>query len=281
MQPEMRKEKILFGPMKNMRSILFFILTTLCIFTADAAERRIVSLSPALTELVFLLGHGKELVGRSSACDFPEEVKRLPIAGDFADPNVERVLELSPTLVVSNDFINPGVAVNFERRGIQVMMVQCRTVAEYRNCVEQLGKLLDAETPAQNEISRIDRELKRIPEKQPIRLLWVIWDSPLMVAGQGSLPDDVIRLAGAENVAGKVPQAYFKCSFDWLLENPPDAIVWTASPQGWNKHRFWKKLAAVRDGKIISELDPDLLQRPGPRIFDGISELRKALEKLP
>lgn len=266
--------------MKNIRYLLF-LLTAFCVIAAPAAERRIVSLSPALTELVCLLGHGNELVGRSSACDFPEEVKRLPIAGDFADPDVERVLELSPTLVLSNDFINPGVAVNFERRGIRVLMMQCRTVAEYRNCVGELGKLLNAEDAARAETARIDRELEKTPEKRRIRLLWVIWDSPLMVAGRGSLPDDVIRLAGAENVAGKVPQAYFKCSFDWLLENPPDAIVWTASPQGWNKHRFWKKLAAVRDGRIISELDPDLLQRPGPRIFDGISELRKALEQLP
>ncbi len=260
-----------------MKKIIVFLLL---FGTAAAGEMRIVSLSPALTELVCHLGHGGELVGRSSACDFPQEIRQLPVAGNFADPDVERVLGLSPTLVLTNDFINPGVAVNFKRHGIRCERMQCRTLAEYRRCVETLGTLLRAGDAAGAEIAKIDAVLKNVPEKCSVKLLWVVWDAPLMIAGGGSLPDEVIRLAGAENIASGVPQAYFKCSFDWLFEQQPDAIVWTASPGGWKKHTFWKKLRAVRHGKIIADLDPDLLQRPGPRIFEGIATLRQKLEAL-
>ena len=69
---------------------------------------RIVSLSPAVTELIFHLGRGKDLVGRSSACDYPQEVRRLPVAGDFARPDTEKLLSLRPDAVITNDLIVPA-----------------------------------------------------------------------------------------------------------------------------------------------------------------------------
>ena len=256
--------------------LLFF--QTLALFSG---ELRVVSLSPALTELVCHLGRGDRLVGRSEVCNFPSEVKSLPVVGRFADPDVEAVIALKPTLLVTNDLVKPGVVAAFRRAGIQTAVLQCRTIAEYRSCVETLGKLLQAETAAGREIARIDRESAARPSPLPCKVLWVIWDSPLMIAGANSLPDEMLRFAGVENVAADVPQAYFKCSFDWLLERQIDAIVWMASPNGWKKHRFWKKLPAVQANHILADLDPDLLQRPGPRIFDGLKMLRKRLEALP
>ena len=264
--------------MRAMKKILFLILinlTALC-----CGSEKIVSLSPALTELIFYLGSGSQLIGRSDVCNYPSEAALLPVAGKFAAPHVERILSLKPTLIVTNDLINPNIKTTFEKCNIKTSMLQCRNIAEYRKCVEILSRILNAGEKGRKEIERIDNFLKNPPPPLNIKVLWVIWDSPLMVAGKNSLPDEVIRLAGAENIAANVPQPYFKCSYDWLLEQDIDVIVWSASPNGWKNRSFWQKMTAVKANRIIHDLNPDLIQRPGPRIFEGIMLVRQTLEKM-
>ncbi len=264
--------------MPVMKRILFLILINF-VFAAVGNER-VISLSPALTELVAHLGCEKMLIGRSDVCNYPATVRKLPVAGRFASPYTEKIIRLKPTLIITNDLINPNLIKTFADCNIKCKMMQCRNIAEYRSCVENLSRLLNAGENGKKELERIDKKLstKRTPLK--LNVLWVIWDSPLMVAGKKSLPDEMIRLAGAENVAANVDQAYFKCSYDWLLRQKIDVIIWSASSNGYKKHRFWSKLAAVKNKKIIHDLDPDITQRPGPRIFDGIELLRKKLEKM-
>lgn len=264
--------------MKTLCCILFCILTGTPFLSAG--EMRIVSLSPALTELVCYLGCEKNLVGRSSVCSYPESVKKVAVAGRFAIPYTEKVISLKPDIVIANDLVNPNLAKTFAACHIRCEIMPCRNIAEYRNCVEKLSRLLNVESAGKKELDRIDEKLRRKIKKLNLRVLWVIWDSPLMVAGKNSLPDELLKMAGADNVAKSVPQPYFKCSLDWLLKQKIDVIVWTASPDGFRRKRFWKNLAAVKNDKIIHDLDHDLVQRPGPRIFDGIELLRKKLENM-
>ena len=264
--------------MQVMKTILFLILINFAFFVSGS--ERVVSLSPALTELVCHLGCEKKLIGRSDVCNYPHTVRKIPVAGRFADPNVEKIIKMQPTLLITNDLINPNIAKTFEKRGIKTAILKCRNISEYKDCVKKLSVLLNVPQAGKKELKRIDFEMKAKRNVLPLNVLWVIWDSPLMVAGQNSLPDEVIRLSGAKNVAGQVAQAYFKCSFDWLLKQETDVIIWSASPNGYNRHRFWKKMKAVQQNKLIIDLDPDLLQRPGPRIFEGIRLLREKLEKM-
>ncbi len=252
---------------------------------APEPSPRVVSLSPALTELVYRLGGGAFLVGRSDACDFPPEVRRIPVAGRFAAPDVERVLRLKPTLLITNDLINPGQIGVFRKAGIEVEFMTCRNFAEYRDCVTTLGRRLGCQEAAGHEIERIDRFLAEQARQNegasPRDILYVVWDAPLMVAGPGSWPDELIRLAGGRNVASGAGAAYFKCSLEWLLAQRPEVIVWCGSPEGWKRQRFWNRLEAVRERRVIADLDSDLIQRPGPRAVDGVRLLRKRLAELP
>ena len=264
--------------MKTLCCILFCILT--CTPFLFAGEMRIVSLSPALTELVCHLGCEKQLVGRSSVCNYPQSVKKIAVAGRFSIPYTEKVISLKPDIVIANDLVNPNLVKTFAACHIRCEIMPCRNIAEYRKCVEKLSRLLNVETAGNREIARIDEKLRQKIKKLNLNVLWVIWDSPLMVAGKNSLPDELLKMAGANNVAEHVPQAYFKCSLDWLLKQKIDTVIWTASPNGYKRHRFWKNLPAVKNNKIIHDLDYDLVQRPGPRIFDGIELLRKKLENI-
>ena len=95
--------------MRRINAVLSAVVLLIAGLAAEAAdELRVISLSPSLTELVFQLGKGSSLVGRSTVCDYPAEVTKLPVAGNFADPDIERVLKLKPDVVITNDLLHPG-----------------------------------------------------------------------------------------------------------------------------------------------------------------------------
>ena len=260
-----------------MKHILFLSL----IFTSflGAAELRVVSLSPALTELVCHLGKEKLLVGRSDVCNVPSSVKSLPVAGRFAIPYVEKVIALKPDLLISNDFVNPGVKAVFERAGIRTLQLPCRTMAEYRRCVEITGRELNAAEAAAKELKRIDAFLVSEKKKLGLCVLWVVWDMPLMTPGRRSHLNEIIELTGAVNATGEFDMEYLRPSFDKLLKKKIDVIIWSASSSGWKQRRVWRKFSAVRQNRVCHGFDQDALLRPGPRLPEAVKQLRKMLEE--
>ena len=253
--------------------LLFFSLSL------GGRELKVVSLSPALTELICFLGRESSLAGRSDVCNYPATVKKLPVAGRFAQPYVEKVISLKPDLLVTNDFVNPGVKNTFQRAGIRTLQLPCRNMKEYRRCVEILGRELNVQSAAASEIKRIDDFLKSPFPVLKKRVLWVVWDAPLMTPGRRSHLNEIIELAGAESVTAEFDQEYLRPSFDKLLKEKTDVIIWSASGSGWKKRRVWQKFDAVKKNRIFCPADQDALLRPGPRLPEAVKVLRKVLEK--
>ena len=266
------------------RFLLTVVLSLLTFLSVWAKELKVVSLSPSLTELVFRLGKGNLLAGRSSACDHPAEASKLPVMGNFADPDAEKILHLKPDLVITNDLMRPGSDRILSRGGIRVIRMQCRNMEEYLRWVELLGRELNCPEAAAKEAARVKTALEnfqRQAEKISLKrtVCWVIWDSPLMIAGSGSLPETVIEYAGGVNIARELHPDYIKVSKDWLLKNQPDILVWTCSRPLNREDRFWRSMKAVRRGWIVFAPDSPLLQRPGPRLPEGIELLKQEMEK--
>jgi len=271
---------------------LFSLLLLVCILCLAACsdERKsvpggVVSLSPALTELICHLGQEDRLIARSTACDWPESVKALPTAGDFAEPELERILAMKPALVVSNEFVNPKDADALRQAGIAVELHPCDGFNDYREWVALMGKLLDCPREAENELKRTNDRIAEFEaelesaQKKPLRALYVIWDSPLLTAGADSLPDAVGRLAGLENIV-KTEKGYPSISLEFVLKEDPDVIVWFAHGKDWKSNPSWSGIRAIRDGRVLIPRDDSALLRPGPRIFDGIADLKSDLEKM-
>ena len=131
---------MLYGSMCRLIAIPIFVALSLVEPLSAGAEMRIVSLSPAVTELVCQLGQGRFLVGRSEVCNYPEQVGKLPAVGRYADPFLERVVALHPTIVLTNDLRSPRAAAVFRKLNIRLVVKQCRTVDEYREWVALLGR---------------------------------------------------------------------------------------------------------------------------------------------
>ena len=275
--------------MRRLFSLVCVLLAALCLAACSDEHKSepggVVSLSPALTELICHLGQEDRLIARSTACDWPESVKKLPTAGDFAEPELERILAMKPALVVSNEFVNPKDADALRQAGIAVELHPCDEFNDYRAWVVLMGKLLNCPNEAETELKRtadriagFEAELKS-SEKKPLRALYVIWDSPLLTAGADSLPDAVGRLAGLENIV-KTEKGYPSISLEFVLREDPDVIVWFAHGKDWKSNPSWSGIRAIREERVLIPRDDSALLRPGPRIFDGIADLKSDLETL-
>lgn len=265
----------------------------MCLFACHhrAHERvtrpqRIVSLSPSTTEAVFALGAGSRLVGRSLYSDFPPEAKRLPSVGGFASPSYEAILALAPDLVVgAQGPSGRSIVDRLKQQGIATYFPPTDSVAEILDMLRGLGarlgdaargNALAAKVAAERD--RIARAVARLPHP---RTLLVFGVQPIVVAGPGGFPGQLLRLAGAVNVVKTGPH-FPTIGVEELLALDPDVIVDTTGMGGGHSHGVdphapgWKDLRAVKQGRLVRLTDERVL-RPGPRIAEGLAVLARAL----
>jgi len=255
---------------------------------AEPAAPRLVSLSPSLTEIVVQIGREACLVGRSTACDAPASVKALPTCGDFGKPNLEAILALRPTHLVTAALEHPAAATTLDRAGVRVVILPTNRIDDYHTAVATLGEILGAREAAQAENRRMREALAAFrqeaqavaPEARPL-VYFEIWDSPPMTIGRDSHLHDLIELAGGRNLGANEPGGYFRCSAEWVIAGAPEVII----APGMGKDRQgdiarrpgWGDIPAVRHGRIHTGLDADALYRLGPRLDEGIRILRACL----
>ncbi|MCQ2379347.1 MAG: helical backbone metal receptor [Victivallaceae bacterium] len=258
-------------------------LTVILLIACPAAHsaERVVSLSPALTEIIFLIGGGERAAGRSSACDYPQEAMALPVCGEFGNPSMERIAAARPDLVVSDTLIVPSHASVLRSLGIETIVHPCRNSADYLFWLERLGKELGCEKRTVAERQRFDGRisvLKKLP-RNGAKVLWVLSDSPLISAGSDSFLSEMTQLAGAENIGDVRRTAYFRMSRDYVIKARPDVVLWAAAgPPPDARDGFWGTLEAVKNKKVFDLRSDSTVLRPGPRMPDGAEKLRRMLE---
>ncbi len=263
-----------------------FLLLSVSAQAIDPSSARVVSLSPSLTELVFALGFGDRLIGRSSACDYPPEAARAPVVGDFGRANLEVLESLKPDLVVATDLEKPGIAKRLDDMGIAAKVLPCegwdQLMQAAREISASLGDPGAGDRWVQSMQERRSALEKRVGEHfattpRP-RVYIEVWGDPPTTAGGVSFLHDVVTLAGGVNVAASLAQKYPHVGSEWVVRANPDVILLaymmgTASPGDVGKRPGWGQIRAVQTGSICSSIPPDLLLRPGPRIIDGAEAL--------
>jgi cobalamin transport system substrate-binding protein len=248
----------------------------------ERPAERIVSLAPGLTEILFSLGLENRVVGVTDYCNYPPAALTKTKIGGL-NPNIERILILHPDLVVgvAGLFQQENLA-RFERFHIPYIVVDPVSLDKIFQTVLLLGKATGRSERAAENARRLRDRLERIRRvtrsDSPPRLLYVVDDNPLISVGKGSYLDDLIRDAGGTNITGKLAKPYPLVSMEYVIrENPQVIILATDADRNLTdlqKRRWdrWSGLAAVRDGRIY-KVNRDLLNRPGPRVLDGLEEL--------
>ena len=260
--------------------------------------RRIVSLSPALTEAVFALDAGELLVGRTDWCDWPPEAAAIPSVGGFSGATIslESLRALSPDLVLLSPMMHGRLVAPLERAGIAVVGFDPDSFASIFETLEALARLLEREDAA----TRLLGELKVLLESvRPVsstasggageglpRVFYLLQDEPFMTAGSGNFIDELIKSAGGLNIFSDIDQAWPTVSFEAILLRRPTIILTDTataarllSPEHL-AHSPLPALEAVKRGSVIA-LDPGELSRPGPRLIALVPTLARALEAAP
>ena len=249
-----------------------------------APPRRIVSLAPSLTEIVFLLGCDDSLVGVTRFCNFPAAASGLPKIGGVIDPDVERIVALSPDLVLCTTDGNPRDKVRaLEEMGIPCFAVAPQDLGEVFTAIERLGVLLGAADRGRAEAGALRRRARLAsPSFRDVErpsVLFVVSTVPIIAAGEGTFMDELVRLAGGRNAAARFSGRYPRLSVEGLVAARPD-VIFVAGMSG--VERFspevtrWKDVPAFRDGAVIT-LDGDLVTRPGPRLVTALEWISAAL----
>ena len=265
--------------MKTFCKIFIALLTG---FSANlfSGELKVVSLSPALTEMICYLGGEKYLVGRCSACDYPARVKALPVAGKFGMPEIEKIAAMKPDWVIGNSFANTSAVKKLRQLGIETDLAQISTPEDYIYWLQLIGRKLDLQAPAQAAGKTFREDEKFLQTLEPLKLnvLWVVNAKPLIVCSRGSLPDRVLKMIKVGNAAGSVNKEYFRCSAEWLAKAEIDLIIWSVPGTPQKSGGFLKKISAVKNGRVILLEMDDPVCRPGPRFMPAVRQLREKVE---
>lgn len=241
--------------------------------------RRIVSLAPSVTEILFALGLGGRVVGVSRFSDYPRAAAKLPRVGSFLSPNVEAVVAARPDLVVAvpSPGNRSGVE-DLERLGLEVLVVRDRTLADLRVSIRAIARAAGVSQAGERLVSRIDNGLAiiahRVAGAPRRRTLLVVDHDPLVVAGPGTLQHELIEMAGGENVAARSPVRWPVWSLEAVIAASPEVIVDVAGHGGpWDRLSL---VPAVRDHRL--RILPSLaVLRAGPRVVEALAELARAI----
>ncbi len=254
----------------------------------DQPARRIVSLAPHVTELLFSAGAGDRIAGVVEYSDYPPAAKKLPRVGAYNAVDMERILALRPDLVVAWASGNPAALIEQLRGlGLTVFLSEPRELEDVASNLERLGRLAGTRATAQAAAGAFRRRLQalraRYGGRAPVSVFYQIWHRPLMTVNGEHLISKVIRLCGGRNVFADLPALVPKPGMEAVLAADPQAIVAGVREPGddsWQADwRRWPQLRAVREGHLIS-VPADLLQRHTLRILDGAEQLCKALDEV-
>lgn len=254
---------------------------------------RIVSLAPNLTELVYVLGFGSNLVGRSSACNYPPESQAVPVVGGFGRPNWEVLESLHPDLVLATDLEKPGLLQRVNERGMRGLLMPCESWDELLQAAITLSEAMGRRSAGEQFVKEMTARRNALAARvasfsgtgQRPRVYVEVWGDPLTTAGANTFLTDIVQLAGGTNIAGSLRPKYVSVNSEWVIGQDPDVILLaymlpkTSAAAALAKRPAWDKIRAIRQNAICDSIPPDLLLRPGPRVIQGAEAFAAWLER--
>jgi iron complex transport system substrate-binding protein len=249
-----------------------------------APARRVVSLIPAATELLFAIGADSAVVGRTSYCDYPPAAHSVPDLGDGIKPSIEAILARKPELVVLyNSGQNAAVAGRLAELGIPALRINTDALRDVPRVGRILGRLTGHEHAAESLAVAFDTALanataRSVSGRRP-KVLLLVWEQPPMTIGRGSFLSELIERAGGENLFADVTASSGVVSIEAVAARNPDLIFTTTEgPSGFASRPEWQVVPAVRRRRFL-RVSGSEFNRPSPRAPAAIRELAAKLRE--
>jgi iron complex transport system substrate-binding protein len=248
----------------------------------QAPARRVVSLIPASTELLFAIGAGSTLVGRTSYCDYPPAAKAVPDLGDGIKPSIEAVLSQRPDLVILyNSGQNAAVAGRLRELGIPALRVNTDALSDVDRVARILGALTGRRHGADSVAAAFDTALAaatRPARNRRPKILLLVWEQPPMTIGRGSYLHELVERAGGENLFADVTASSGVVSIEAVAARNPDLIFTTTTgPASFATRPEWQVVPAIREHRFLRVSGSEFNQ-PTPRAPAAIRELTARME---
>jgi len=254
--------------------------------TLPSPAKRIVSLAPHATELLFAAGGGQAIVGVTDFSDYPEQARRIPSLGNGQTLDLERIVALKPDLVVGwNTGFASGQLARLESLGLPVYRSEPRSFPAIADSLETLGRLTGNESTGRAAAAafraRLEALQARFRDRQRVSVFYQIWRAPLMTLNGSHLVSSALALCGGDNVFAGLPQLAPAVTEEAVIKADPEAIIASTGEQddvlaGWKR---FPGMRAVRRGNLLT-VDGALLNRAGPRVLDGTEQLCRRLDEV-
>lgn len=269
------------------------VLAALCIVAnlSSSPPKRVVSLAPSITEIVYALGAGDTLVAKTRYCTFPEEARRLPDIGGITDPSIEAILAQSPDLVLVSHLTPKPAYGQLKGKGASVLPVTGKGIdgiyGNIRIVADALGKGkegMELSAKIRHGLENLKRQASGIQEGRRPKALMLLGAGSYFCAGQESFSGEILDLVGAENAAPQGKQRWPQVSMEHILARDPDVIIVSLAHEqqelkaawqqkkDWQSDPLWQHIGAVKNNRVYFLRD-NLLVIPGPRIADAATML--------
>lgn len=247
--------------------------------SVPARPERIVSLAPSNTEILFAIGAGDRVVGVTEYCNYPPEARLKPKIGGYSTPSIERIIGMEPDLVIAAYGVGKENIDALKSNGIRVLSLHPITLDDVLRDILLVGVVCGETDNASRVVVHMIRQIDEVKQRTANatttpRVMYVIWEGPY-VAGEGTFADDMIAIAGGQNIAdGK---GYYIMAMEDVIARDPEVIITTGMGNDTTTYSYimgekrLAKTSARLNGRVY-KIDSDIVDRAGPRIVDALSQ---------
>ena len=268
-----------------------FVFFWAALLFALSPPHRIVSVAPSITEILFALGAGDQVVGVTTYCNYPEAAKAKPKIGGYTTPSLETILGLRPDQVIMMKN-RPDVAQKLRQAGIDVTELQPENLAGIYESIRTIAEKIGVPARGRSLIQSIEGQLHAIATEKGSgpkpKVLFIVGRTPgavsdLIAVGRGSYISELIALAGADNVFADAGVPYPKVNMEDVIRRNPDVIIdmghneMVTEKQKQSVKQLWKKYSFLRavQRDAVFPISADYFVTPGPRVGLAVRDIRR------
>lgn len=254
--------------------------------TISQLPQRIISLAPSNTEILYALGLGERVVGVTENCDYPAEAAQVEKVGGFQGPNMEKIIAAQPDLILADSLSGKETVEQLAAAGLAVIAVRSDNLQHLFSNIKLIGQATEAAAAAEELVSDLEARLqvvadkiKAVSEGDRAQVFYEVWHDDLMSCGPNTFLAGIIKSAGGINVMDDATSDWPLVNLETLITKNPQVIILGhggQTPAEVLQRSTWKTMDAVKNNRIYA-LNPDIWNRPGPRVLDAVEELARIL----
>jgi iron complex transport system substrate-binding protein len=242
----------------------------------NGTPQRIISLAPSNTEILFALGLGSKVLGVTDYCDYPPEALNKTKVGGYANPDVEKIVALDPDLILVAHGTPMEVVNSMAGLGLTVFGIKTTDLDDLLSDIRTIAEITDKEVEAQTLTFEMESRIQAVTnqtvelEQRP-RVFYIVWHDPLWTAGSGTFINELIEKSGGVNIFQNVT-GYPTISIEEVIARDPEIIITSSWPgvYEWTMNSTELEVTAARQSGSVYTCDDNLVQRPGPRLVEGL-----------